>query len=410
MLYNNVNEKIDSMRDIALELQQELTLRVSIPPEMGGDGEFVRADFLVDWLGRKGFDSVERIDVHDSRVSTGLRPNIVASLTGKDTRSCTWIVTHLDTVPAGDQTAWNTPPHTAVEKNGLVYGRGTEDNQQGMISSILALLALRDLKLVPQRTLKLLFVADEEAGSKYGIKHLIKYRPELFRPEDQFIIPDGGALDGSELQIAEKNIYVLKFTTTGRQCHASVPGKGLNAFTAGSQLVLALEELNSRFAEITDPKFDPPVSTFVPTRKEANVSATNVLPGEDQFSLDCRIMPALDFSEVAAEIDRIVAEIERQRGVKIVWEVVNQNTSRPTPADDPLVTRLGQAVESVTAVKTKPVGIGGGTVAGNLRNLGHAAVVWSTSSQTAHMPNEYSPLANLLNDAKVFCEFCLRAE
>ena len=409
MLYNRVSEKIDSMSEVALELQQDLTSRISIAPEMGGDGESERADYLVDWLGKRGFDSIQRFDAPDIRVSTGVRPNILISMAGQNICRSTWIVTHLDTVPAGDETAWNTPPHSAVEKNGLVYGRGTEDNQQGMISSILALLALRDLKLVPQHTLKLLFVADEEAGSSKGIKYLIEHRPELFRPEDQFIIPDGGALDGSELQIAEKNIYVLKFTTTGTQCHASVPGKGLNAFIAGSQLVLSLDQLNSRFADNSDPKFDPPVSTFVPTRKEANVSATNVLPGEDQFFLDCRVMPGLDFSDVATEIDRIVEDVERQRGVKVTWEVVNEKTSRPTPEDDPLVVKLGRAIETVSGIHAKPVGIGGGTVAGNLRNLGLAAVVWSTSSQTAHMPNEYSPLANLLNDAKVFCEFCLRA-
>ena len=123
--------------------------------------------------------------------------------------------------------------------------------------------------------------------------------------------PTGREPDGSAIQIAEKNIYILKFTTTGKQTHAARPDTGVNAFVAGSDLVVQLNGLNDYFGEIRDDKFTPPVSTFVPSRKDPNVSAANILPGEDRFSMDCRILPCLAFDKVEKRINEICAGIER---------------------------------------------------------------------------------------------------
>ncbi|NIS20690.1 MAG: peptidase dimerization domain-containing protein, partial [Thermoplasmata archaeon] len=57
----------------------------------------------------------------------------------------------------------------------------------------------------------------------------------------------------------------VKVTTRGRQCHPSMPVKGINAHRAamlfGTRVDRALQE---RFAA-TDDLFDHPVSSFEPT-------------------------------------------------------------------------------------------------------------------------------------------------
>jgi succinyl-diaminopimelate desuccinylase len=55
----------------------------------------------------------------------------------------------------------------------------------------------------------------------------------------------------------------------------------------------------------------------------------------------------------------------------------------------------------VYRVDTRPIGIGGGTVGAYLRNAGMDSVVWSRMDDTAHQPNEYTLLDNILGDAKV---------
>jgi len=74
----------------------------------------------------------------------------------------------------------------------------------------------------------------------------------------------------------------------------------------------------------------------------------------------------------------------------------------PTPATAPVVAALKKAVMNVTGREAKPMGIGGGTVAAFFREAGLPAAVWSTCPDTAHQPNEYCLISQVITDAKVF--------
>jgi succinyl-diaminopimelate desuccinylase len=62
---------------------------------------------------------------------------------------------------------------------------------------------------------------------------------------------------------------------------------------------------------------------------------------------------------------------------------------------------LSGAVKTVYGIQTRPIGIGGGTVGAFFRNEGIHYAVWSRVEDTAHQPNEYALIANILGDAKV---------
>lgn len=53
-------------------------------------------------------------------------------------------------------------------------------------------------------------------------------------------------------------------------------------------------------------------------------------------------------------------------------------------------------------IKATAGGIGGGTCAAALREIGIPAVVWSTVDELAHQPNEYTIIDNLVKDTKIF--------
>ena len=78
-----------------------------------------------------------------------------------------------------------------------------------------------------------------------------------------------------------------------------------------------------------------------------------------------------------------------------------QEAAPPTPIDSPVVDVLSKAINRVTGLTAKPMGIGGGTVAAFFRRAGLHAAVWSTVSPTAHQPNEYCSLKNIMTDAKI---------
>jgi len=399
---------IEKKRESMIALQKELAAVPAIAPQNGGQGEWDKAQVLLARLPQWGLKEVELLCAPDTRVPSGKRPNLVVTLPGASDRRRFWIMSHLDIVPPGSASLWNTDPYAVVEKDGCLWGRGVEDNQQGLVASLTAAAALRELGQEPPCTVKLLLAADEETSSQYGIQYLLKGQA-LFNPEDLVLVPDGGNAEGSMIQIAEKSLLWLKFETLGKQCHAARPQDGINAFVAGSQLVLKLHDL-SRLYPQQDPIFDPPGSTFCPTKKEANVPNINTIPAEDVFYLDCRILPSLPVEEVLGTIQSLCREVEREHGVRVSLTTVQRVSSPQTPADSPLVGALKDALREVYGVEGRVWGVGGGTVSAFLRQAGIQTVVWARIEETAHLPNEHCRIENMIGDAKVMARLMLSLE
>ena len=229
----------------------------------------------------------------------------------------------------------------------------------------------------------------------------------LFKKDDIILIPDGGDSQGATIEVAEKNLMWLQFTVKGKQTHGSRPDEGINATLAGYDLALRVHGLETVFDK-RDVLFDPPYSTFQPTKKEANVPNINTIPGEDVFCMDCRILPCYTLDQVRVELRRCVKEVEDKYGVKVEWTEPQTAESPATPVDAPVARRLAEAVKAVTGVDTRFIGIGGGTVGAELRVKGFNAVVWSKLDETAHQPNEYTIIDNLISDSQVMAYMMLQ--
>ncbi|HXX87863.1 MAG TPA: M20 family metallo-hydrolase [Candidatus Acidoferrum sp.] len=393
--------KIDEQRNLMVQTLMSLIRIPAIAPENGGEGELKKAEKLNEFLKTMDLDRIERYDAEDKRVQSGKRPNIVAYLNGKNDQKL-WIVTHLDIVPPGEESLWTmTKPFEPTIKNGRIYGRGSEDNMQSMIASIFAVKTLKELDIKPSRTVALAFVSDEEQGSKYGIEHLIKQG--LFNPKDLTIVPDSGNGDGSFIEIAEKSALWFKLLTIGKQAHASRPYTGLNAHRIGMQFALELDRLlHEKYSE-KDEYFDPPETTIEPTKKEANVDAINIIPGEDVIYFDCRILPRYNLEEIIKDVNNLRTKFEKQTGARIKFEPTHKTVApKPTDPHAPIVEMLAEAIRNIRKIEPKVGGIGGGTCAAFFRRIGLPAVVWSTIDEVAHQPNEYAKIDNMVNDAKVY--------
>ena len=388
---------VEEYRDEMVRTIREIVRIKAIAPEYGGDGEYEKAEYLMRLL--DGFDYVERFDAEDERVSRGVRPNIVAKINGVLERTI-WIVAHMDVVPEGDERLWNTPPFEGVVKNGKVYGRGTEDNGQSIVSSLYAAKAIIDSGLTPKYTLGLCYVADEETGSNYGIKHLLEQG--IFSRDDMFVVPDIGTPKGDMIEIAEKSILWLKFKVYGQQSHASMP-RGANACRRAMEFILDLDKkLHSKF-NAQNNLFTPPHSTFEPTKREGNVDNINTIPGLDISYMDCRILPEYDVEEVLDYIEDIRSFHQMRGNGRIEVEVVQKVSSPPTPETALIVERLKKIIEELRGFKPKLFGIGGNTCASFFRRSGFTeTAAWCTADGVAHQANEYCVIDNMVEDAKVF--------
>jgi succinyl-diaminopimelate desuccinylase len=320
-------EKVEEMKEEMVEMQKELCARPAISPESGEEGEYEKAEYLKKKLQEIGL-LVEEYDAKDDRAKNGIRPNIVAKLKGRDSKKSVWILTHMDVVPPGDLKLWKTDPFKAVVKDGKIYGRGTTDNQQDMVASIFAVKALKDLEITPPCDIGLSFVADEETGSRYGLSHLLSaYKG--FKERDMILVPDFPSPDGSLIEVAEKSIMWLKSVVEGKQSHASMPQKGINANRIACELTCALDESLHQNYSIKDGIFDPPSSTFEPTKREANVPNINTVPGEDISYWDCRVLPEYDINEIFKEIEGAAKSIERKNNARISIEKVVFDQAAP---------------------------------------------------------------------------------
>ncbi len=402
MQLQNVAHETEKLKDTMIQTLSELIRIPAIGPENGGEGESKKAEKLMQILQTIGFDKIERHDADDPRVPSGKRPNLIAYCYGENKAEMLWIITHLDIVPAGEESLWTiTKPFRPLVKDGKIYGRGSEDNMQPMVASIYAIKALKNLKIKPKRTVALAFVADEEHGSKYGIQHIIKQK--LFKKDDLIIVPDSGNENGSFIEIAEKSALWFKVCTIGKQTHASRPHMGLNAHRIGMQYATALDKLLHEKYSAKDAYFDPPESTIEPTKKDKNVDAVNIIPGEDITYFDCRMLPNYNLDKMQMDIRVLAEEFEKKTGAKIKIEVVSKSVApKPTADDARIVLMLKDAIKQIRQIEPKAGGIGGGTCAAFFRKINMPAVVWSTIDEMAHQPNEYAKIDNIVNDAKIY--------
>ena len=397
-------ELIGSMREDMIRFAEEILSVPAIAPESGGQGEMEKVDLIRDLISEWGFDSIEDYNAPDERVPAGERPNLLLTINGREPDlPPIWVFVHTDVVPPGDLDKWSGDPWKLRIDGDKMIARGVEDNGQDMISALFAAKAIMDSGSRPRRDVKLFLVADEEVGSAKGMHYLIEEHRDLFTPDDLFIVPDAGSEDGVMVEVAEKSILWLRIETLGRTAHASDPHKGVNANEAAMRFITGLLDALRKEYSKNNPLFDPPYSTFVPTKRKANVPNVNSIPGEDVSYIDCRILPEYDPDSVMDFIREVAKAAEKEHGVHIELTIPQfEKAAPPTPPDHPIVGMISEAVNEVYGVKAEPKGIGGGTCAAILRSGGYPAAVWARLADSAHMPDEFANLSSYVGDAKVF--------
>lgn len=99
---------------------------------------------------------------------------------------------HTDVVPPGDR--WHHAPFGGEVKDGVVYGRGTQDDKGPMACGMIGLLAVRDLGLPTRRRIRLIFGTREEPGDWTDIAGYLEDEPAPLHcivPDATFPITNG---------------------------------------------------------------------------------------------------------------------------------------------------------------------------------------------------------------------------
>jgi succinyl-diaminopimelate desuccinylase len=396
---------IEEYRDYIIDLYKKFIPVKSIGPENNGGGEWERAKILYNIV-RDLFDEIKIIEAPDERIKEKSRPNIIAIKYGKNREKTFWIIAHIDTVPEGSLNLWKYDPFNVTIEGNKIYGRGVLDNGNGIVLGILLAKYFKDNNILPKYNYGLILASDEETGSKYGLKYILEKEPDLFKKDDWILVPDAGSSDGLDIEVAEKGILWIKFKVIGKQAHASTPDLGINSTKLGSILILQLYDSLHEKYDKENKLFNPSKSTFEPTKVEKNVDNVNTIPGEFTFYYDCRILPDYNLDEVYQTIEYICKEFERNYNCKIDIEIVNKDypSILENIDNNEFLNKLKEAIKKYKNNEPRLVGIGGGTYAKYLREKGLNSIVWSTYNESAHMPNEYININDIINDAKILLE------
>jgi acetylornithine deacetylase/succinyl-diaminopimelate desuccinylase-like protein len=178
------------------------------------------ADYLIKVLQQEGIP-VETFGLEPNR------PNVVARLKGSGRKRPLLLMGHTDVVNV-DPKKWKHPPFGATREGGHVYGRGTIDDKDNVVASLMTLLMLKRFKVPLDRDVIFLAEAGEEGSTRVGIQFMVdKHFPSI---DAEYCLAEGGNapriaghVKFMSVQTLEKNPRRIELTARGVSGHGSTP-------------------------------------------------------------------------------------------------------------------------------------------------------------------------------------------
>lgn len=195
---------------------------------------------------------------------------------------------HHDTVKPNK--AYTLDPFSPVEKDGRLYGLGSNDAGGPLVALLASFLFFYD-RADLKYNLVYAASAEEEISGKNGIEYLLN-SPSFNPPERQWAFALVGEPTQMQMAVAEKGLLVLDCTAIGIAGHAARE-EGDNAIY---KAIKNIEWFSSfRFPRVSD--FLGPVKMSV-TVIETENKAHNVVPPQCSFVTDIRVNELYTFEEI----------------------------------------------------------------------------------------------------------------
>ena len=340
-----------------IELFKHLVSTKSETPDDGG-----LLDFIAEYL--EGFEII-RVDVEDVK-------NLFAyKKFGEGEHLC--FAGHVDVVPAGE--GWNSDPYVATEKDGYIYGRGTQDMKSGVAAFVQALKEVENFN----GTLSLLLTSDEEGDAFYGTVKVLEYLQEKGMLPDVAVVAEPTCEDvfGDAIKVGRRGSINGYITLKGKQGHAAYPEKAINpihimAHPLASMAGVDLDDGDEHFAP----------SKFVVTDIRSGMQVTNVTPNELKMMFNVRN----NTKTTQKEVREFVAK--HMDGLDYELKLTQGSYPFKTDTDTKLVRKIDEAIEKVTTHKPKHSTAGGTSDARFLAQFGVDVIEFGVKNDTIHSVNE----------------------
>lgn len=299
---------------------------------------------------------------------------------------------HLDVVPAGD--GWTSAPFVAVQRDGMLYGRGAVD-MKGSIAAMVAAVAEIPLEA---GTISFVITGDEEGPAVFGTRALIDLIRERGEAPDLCLVgePTSVARLGDMVKIGRRGSVNVWLEVAGREGHVAYPHLADNPIP---RLVAMLAELDELVLDEGTEWFQ--ASNLEITDIAVGNPATNVIPASARARISIRFN---DLHSGAALGER-VAEIAARHG----------GTARPVVSGEAFLTPpdgfadiVAAAIEAETGIRPELSTSGGTSDARFLKAL-CPVIEFGPPNATMHKRDEAVALDDLAALARIYRRITLAA-
>lgn len=355
------------------------------------------------------------------------------------------ILGHIDVVPVGDESKWTYPPFSATEKDGYIYGRGTQDDKGPVVSCMYAVKALLDSGVDFKKRIRFIIGGDEEnlwrCISKYRENN--EEIPTMgFTPDSSFpvtnaekslvqfylkgkgnsdinlkisgalnAVPGEAVYEGNLADELSKKLDELNFdyvknenkiTVIGKRVHSASADKGINAI---ERLCKALYELDvdsdviKFVAELSDSigsKIIPNCKDDVSGTLTLNLGELIINEEESILGYDSRIPVKFSIEDLEKAIK------EKVKKYNLKYEEFDRLNSLYVSANSPLIKTMISVYEKETGLDGTPMSSGGATYAKALDNCVAFGAMFPFDEKTEHQENERANIKNLIKASEIY--------
>ena len=361
------------------------------------------------------------------------------------------VLCHLDVVPAGDLSDWETPPFEATIKDGWIHGRGVQDDKGPSLAALYAVKALMDAGVTFNKRIRFIYGTDEETLWRCMARYneLEETATLGFAPDSSF-----------PLTYAEKGLLQIKLHGSGSQELAIEAGEAFNvvpakasytgnladslevelkkqAFeyerTADTVTVIgvpkhskdAAEGVNAivRLATGLNPLIQHSAIQFITeaVREDAtgsrlfgeisdepsgtlsfNVSGLSLDQDKSEIRIDMRIPVLADKNKLVQELSQIAEKYQ------LCYEEFDYLAPLYVPLDSELVSTLMAVYKEKTNDDRPAVSSGGATFARTMPNCVAFGALFPGALQTEHQANERTVIEDLYKAMDIYAETIYR--
>jgi len=343
-----------------MELMELFKFFISSKSETPDDGGLL--DFIENYL--PDFEAI-RLDIAD------VKNLFIYKKFGDGEHLC--FAGHVDVVPAGD--GWDTNPYEAVEKDGYIYGRGTQDMKSGVVAFTQALKNTKEFN----GTLSLLLTSDEEGEAINGTIKVLEYLKEKNLFPDSVVVAEPTCEDsfGDAIKVGRRGSINGYITLRGKQGHAAYPEKAINPIHKISTI---LQNIAGANLDNGDQFFSP--SKFVITDIRSGMEVTNVTPNELKMMFNVRNTTLTTQKEVKEFVDLNFKDLDYK--LKLTQGSYPFKTDTKTK----IVTNIDSAIEKVIGIRPKHSTAGGTSDARFIAQFGIDVIEFGVKNDTIHAVNE----------------------